>query len=214
MPAPDLTPLRKKLHRITPDGGVHFLTFSTDRQLPLFDRVEMRKAFIPYLIAAHQRHRFRLLAWVLMPEHFHIILVPTARPTAQWPEGGGSEVPEILGGLKKPFAEAVMRARGLIDPRLRVQLRDGQGRPRFWQAGGGFDRNVRDSWELAREIMYIHQNPVKRELVERAAAWRWSSAAWYAGEEYAGPPIDTVVFDRSTFPGPFPERLLGERKGS
>jgi len=30
-------------------------------------------------------------------------------------------------------------------------------------------------------IHYIHNNPVRRGLVDRAADWRWSSAAWYEG---------------------------------
>jgi len=28
---------------------------------------------------------------------------------------------------------------------------------------------------------YLHLNLVRRGLVERAADWRWSSAAWYEG---------------------------------
>jgi putative transposase len=30
-------------------------------------------------------------------------------------------------------------------------------------------------------IDYVHQNPARRGLVERAADWRWSSAGWYEG---------------------------------
>jgi putative transposase len=48
---------------------------------------------------------------------------------------------------------------------------------RFWQRGGGYDKNVdypRDIWDL---IDYIHNNPVRRGLVTRAEDWLWSSAA-------------------------------------
>ena len=30
-------------------------------------------------------------------------------------------------------------------------------------------------------IEYVHNNPVRRGLVDRAADWRWSSAGWYEG---------------------------------
>ncbi len=34
---------------------------------------------------------------------------------------------------------------------------------------------------LAAMIDYIHQNPVRRGLCERATDWEWSGARWYAG---------------------------------
>jgi putative transposase len=47
---------------------------------------------------------------------------------------------------------------------------------RFWQAGPGYDRNIRDEKELIEKIAYIHGNPVKRGLVQTPEDWPWSSA--------------------------------------
>ena len=52
---------------------------------------------------------------------------------------------------------------------------------RFWQRGGGYDRNIWSSKEMEEKVVYIHRNPVKRGLVEQAADWEWSSARWYNG---------------------------------
>ena len=52
---------------------------------------------------------------------------------------------------------------------------------RFWQSGGGFDRNLtrrRNLWPVAE---YIHANPVRRGLVEKPTDWAWSSAAYWEG---------------------------------
>ncbi len=49
----------------------------------------------------------------------------------------------------------------------------------FWQSGGGYDRNIKQSKTLLAMIDYIHLNPLQRGLVERAADWKWSSAAWF-----------------------------------
>jgi putative transposase len=35
-------------------------------------------------------------------------------------------------------------------------------------------------------IDYIHLNPVRRGLVERASDWKWSSAAWFEDLEVEG----------------------------
>ena len=53
---------------------------------------------------------------------------------------------------------------------------------RFWQRGGGYDRNVMGAKAMRATIDYLHANPVRRGLVQSPADWRWSSAAYYAGE--------------------------------
>jgi putative transposase len=64
----------------------------------------------------------------------------------------------------------------------RITVREGSRvRRRFWQPGGGFDRNVTELATVHRMIDYMHANPVRRGLVERPEQWEWSSARWYAG---------------------------------
>ena len=59
---------------------------------------------------------------------------------------------------------------------------NGEIKYRLWQRGGGFDRNLRSIRDVREKIAYIHQNPVRRGLVEREADWHWSSAvAWTTG---------------------------------
>ncbi len=48
---------------------------------------------------------------------------------------------------------------------------------RFWQTGPGYDRNINSEDELFEKINYIHNNPVKRELVIEPQEWKWSSAS-------------------------------------
>lgn len=66
----------------------------------------------------------------------------------------------------------------------------GKGSPRFWQKGGGFDRNVRDVAEFCKEVRYIHQNPVQRGLAPRPEDWEFSSVRWWMGQREAEVPCD------------------------
>ncbi len=66
-------------------------------------------------------------------------------------------------------------------------------RHRFWQPGGGYDRNITSIETLRAMIEYIHANPVRRGLVARAEDWEWSSARWYAGLRPAKLEIDENV---------------------
>ena len=52
---------------------------------------------------------------------------------------------------------------------------------RFWQRGGGYDRNVVEPVTVYHQIDYIHNNPVRRGLCENSEDWPWSSARFYEG---------------------------------
>ena len=158
-----------------------FLTFSCYQRLPLLGRAEWRDAFVESLGAARDRLGFRLIAWVVMPEHVHLIVVPGERP-----------IPDVLRAIKQPVAQRAIRRWKEKDAKVLRRIEVGEGRHRYWQAGGGFDRNLRDQDDLAEKVAYVHHNPVKRGLVERATDWRWSSARWYAGERDGVLTIDPV----------------------
>lgn len=174
---------RKRMRRRERIGSFRFLTFSCYRRLPLFKNPAIRDAFAAALGAAREKHRFRLLAWVVMPEHVHLILVP--RPVLAIRAGrtlsaNRSTVSTIMRDLKGPFGERVIGRWRELGATALGRVRTPQGEHRFWLEGGGFDRNIRTDEELWRETCYVHDNPARRGLVERAEEWAWSSARWYA----------------------------------
>jgi len=52
---------------------------------------------------------------------------------------------------------------------------------RFWQRGGGYDRNLISREAVLNSIEYIQNNPVRKGLVSSPEDWIWSSAGYYAG---------------------------------
>ena len=46
--------------------------------------------------------------------------------------------------------------------------------------------------KLEEKLNYMHQNPERAGLVERAVDWRWSSARWYDNKTSVGVPIEWV----------------------
>ena len=106
-----------------------------------------------------------------MPEHVHLLVRPRS----------DARLDDALRSLKTSIAKRVVaRWRELGAPVL-SQITTSTGTVRFWQKGGGFDRNVRDLPEFCREVRYIHRNPVERELVVEPQTWRWSSVRWWMG---------------------------------
>jgi putative transposase len=176
-----MEPRYKTLRRIDVDHGWRFLTFSCYQRLPLLDSPHVRDRLLDSLTRARERCKFRLRAWVIMPNHVHLILKPNS---PDWP------VAEILRAIKQPHAQTTLREwKRETDPIL-VSLADGSGVLKYWQPGGGFDRNIRNASELHREVEYIHDNPVTRELVKERCDWPWSSARWHAGQRDGQIPLD------------------------
>ena len=132
---------------------------------------------------------FELWAWVFMPEHVHLLLRPRGQILLR----------DILSAIKVPVAKRaaawVRREAPQFMPRMLDAQPNGKSCLRFWQRGGGYDRNIITARELREKIGYIHRNPVRRGLVATPGDWLWSSyAAW---EKETDVPL---VIDRATVP--------------
>jgi len=173
----DAAPIRKRLKRRDVPGGIRFITFSCQRRLPLLTNPAISELLLTAIARARSVHQFELVAWVLMPEHVHLLM----RPRDDIP------LERTLKSIKLAVSKSVIaRWRNIGATHILTKLDDGTGSPRFWQKGGGFDRNVRDEHELSREIRYIHHNPVRRGLVQRPEDYRFSSIHWWIGD-HTGP---------------------------
>ncbi|TVQ61974.1 MAG: hypothetical protein EA378_05785 [Phycisphaerales bacterium] len=153
-------------------NSVRFLTFSCLHRLPLFRSRAAKDVFVAQLQRTRERHTFLLHAWVLMPEHVHLVLRANSE----------SDVPTTLRTLKGGVARRLIadwRSRG-AGGLERLERADGS--MAFWQSGGGYDRNCRDLDEIREKIDYCHINPVRRGLVERPGDWVWSSARFWQGQ--------------------------------
>ncbi len=118
----------------------------------------------------------QIWAYVIMPEHVHVLV---------WPKDAVYEVRQIRAALKIPVQRQALKFLRRRAPQFLERLKDvqpsGESHYRFWQRGGGYDRNVIEPATLLTMIDYIHNNPVRRGLVVQATDWIWSSARFYAG---------------------------------
>jgi putative transposase len=166
----DGTP-RKRMRRREVPGQTRFVTFSCQHRLPLFSNGRIARLLVEALARARMQGLL-LFAWVIMPEHVHILCRPPR----------GVVLGQLLRCVKMSVSkQALTRWQELQAPIL-GRIVDATGHPRFWLKGGGFDRNVRDEAEFSRYVRYIHRNPVERGLVARPEEWRWSSVRWWIGE--------------------------------
>jgi putative transposase len=147
-------------HHVTQRGNGRARTFFEDGDYALYRD----------LLAEHCRAAgVEVWAWCLMPNHVHLILVPSDSDGLRRARKSGP-----------PDLRIIMRIRGKPRMRARVHRRYAgivQARRKrtghFWQ--GRFGAVVMDEPHLAAALRYVSLNPVRARLVERAQDWRWSS---------------------------------------
>jgi REP element-mobilizing transposase RayT len=111
------------------------------------------------LLEMRERYRVLLLAYVFMPDHAHFVLVPAA----------SFDISRTMRVIKGGIARAINRSRG--------------GTGTIWQ-DGFYDRVATGLQDLNAYITYVHDNPVRSQLVGAAEQYRWSSASSFVELDY------------------------------
>ena len=120
-----------------------------------------------------QGSRYELFAYVVMPNHCHVVFAPLSDRIGRRPAREA-----ILHGLKRHTAFHCNRLLGRHGP--------------WWQAES-YERLVRGPGALERVVDYVERNPVRAGLCARPADWEFSSA--HARPEVAearSPRVDAV----------------------
>ena len=137
-------------HRGTTSQSTYFITANVLMKMSLFQADKIARLFIDVMLLYRTKEKYLLHEFVVMPDHFHLILTPT-----------GITLERTMQCLKGAFS---------------FQLNKTLKAKRYpWQPSF-FDRRIRDSVEYAKYQDYIWQNPVKRPLVQRPEDYPYSSA--------------------------------------
>src|SRR5437899_12415856 len=158
---------------------LHFITCSCYHREPRLGHPEHRDLFLKILEHTRQRYQFVVVGYVVMPEHFHLLI-------SEPEKGTPSTVMQVL---KQRLARRIL-ARGRSDaakpttgaPSFAAFAEGGSTTP-FWSERF-YDFNVYSDHNRTEKLRYMHQNPVKRGLVEQPDEGTWSSSRSYVyGEE-------------------------------
>jgi putative transposase len=172
-----MTRHRKLVKHYHEPGDVHELTFSCYLRMPLLSNNAWRGYLAESIEKACILHRFRLAAFVFMPEHVHLLVLPEEPE----PDLGG-----FLASVKRPCSVRIKAdltaAKSRLLERLTIRERPGKTAFRFWQEGPGYDRNLQYDKSILASIDYLHNNPVRRGLCKDAKQWFWSSIRHYVSE--------------------------------
>jgi len=153
---------------ILPNQPHHVIQRGNDRQL-IFREEEDYQRFLGWLKDAAKFYRVAIHAYVLMPNHLHLLVTPGDN-------GGLALMMQKVGRFYVPwFNHKYQRYGGLFQGRFRTSLVDSE---RYFLVCS----------------RYIELNPVRARLAESPLEYPWSSHAHYAGVR-----LDPLVTDHALY---------------
>ena len=172
--------MKKRPHSTTP-GPLHFVTVATNKKIPLFRSRQLCREFFAAMTEIKTRFPFELNAYVLLPDHLHLLLRP-----------GDGNVSRLLQKIKSLAARRIVeRLKAMGSHKTLTSLKKATPGRREHRHQV-FQQSFRDlllerPWMVKQKIDYIHKNPINERLTENVADCPWSS--WEAIYERSGEPI-------------------------
>jgi REP element-mobilizing transposase RayT len=127
--------------------------------------------------------RYKLLAWVIMPNHVHVLFETSAdwemsKIVASWKSWTAGKIAQII-CASKGAAEVT----GAVGTDLGHNLfARGRMQCPVWHREY-WDRYIRDERHLTAAVAYIENNPVKAGLAKSPDSWPWGSARYRKSRE-------------------------------
>jgi REP-associated tyrosine transposase len=138
--------IRKRCKRYDIPNDAHHVTFSCFRRARLLSRDRSCRWLLEGLQRGRERAMYDLWAYVIMPEHVHLVL---------WPHPN-VRICDILKSIKQSVSIRALAWVRVHEPRFLEKLKhvqsDGKVSHRFWQRGGGYDRNLRSVADIHEKI--------------------------------------------------------------
>ncbi|MBM4176690.1 MAG: hypothetical protein FJ213_11050 [Ignavibacteria bacterium] len=164
-----------------------FVTTTVVDFLDVFSNDRCCDALVKNIKHYQEKYKFEILAYVIMPSHFHWIVEVN-------PASGS--ISDIMRDIKKYSAWDVME---LLEHENRydlislfekhaVEYKD--RKRKFWMKRFD-DQVIRDSKMFWTKLNYIHLNPVESGLVEKPELYKYSSARNYSKGDHSVIKVNT-----------------------
>jgi REP element-mobilizing transposase RayT len=183
MPAEVMTPK----FRISRDSQALYITVVAKDRLPVFQTDAVKRVTCSAIDEARTSGGFLLFAYVIMPNHLHLM---TSCPKSS------ADVLRCVKGLTARRVIDYLKSRDYRSSLAKLRHQEWKRKHNYslWQQ----EKNVLSIFSegmFMQKVNYIHLNPVRAGLVERAIDYSWSSARTWQREALEDEPL-MVDFDR------------------
>lgn len=162
-----------KLFKSNEPNTFHYVTLVTYERVPIFKSEEAREIFVNVLSETREKYSYKLIGYVIMPDHVHAIINNRSGSISDWLRRvRGNSARKILAWLRDDDHLQSLKKLELSLPQKRNHTHA------VWQK----DPSVIDLWSpkfVRQKLNYLHMNPVRAGLCQHPAEWKWSSCRAY-----------------------------------
>jgi putative transposase len=169
--------------RISRDNPCYYLTSVANERLPVFRSEVIKQIVCDALDEARKSGDILIFAYVIMPEHTHLITDGRRDISEVLRYTNGISAKRILAYLKNNEFVASLN-------KLRQEEKHKGYKYSVWQHHPNAFR-IEGEDTFMQKVNYIHQNPIRASLVERAEDYRFSSARLWKGNPLDDEPLIT-----------------------
>jgi putative transposase len=160
------------------DLYAHFVTFSCFHRRRHLDTDQAKRIVLAELNTQLRVQHAKCIGFVVMPDHVHsIVWFPKPNQLShfmkQWKQQSSIKIKEFIQQKLPSFAATFDESNPCWQPRY-------------------YPFHIYSQEKLIEKLGYMHMNPVRAGLVERAIDWPWSSARWYECGTSVGVPLSWI----------------------
>ena len=169
------------MFRISKDSPVYYLTSVANDRLPVFKTAKLKNIACNALNEARTSASLLIFAYLIMPDHLHALIGSQRKP---------SEVLRYVNGISGHRVINYLKEKGFYSSLQKLQRESGNRQHKYslWDHHPNLKLITTENG-LIEKANYIHQNPVRAGLVERAEDYRWSSVRCWVGKPLEDEPL-------------------------
>lgn len=173
--------------RISKDNPFYYLTSVTNNRLPVFRTEKLKEITADALNEARKSAGVLIFAYVIMPDHYHLITDSSRKPSEVLRYINGISAWRVINYLKENNYTSSLE-------KLRQETKKREYKYSLWEHHPNAFLITSEA-TFMQKVNYIHQNPVRSRFVERAEDYLFSSARIWHRKPMENEPL-TVNIDK------------------
>jgi putative transposase len=171
------------MHIISRDAPCYYLTSVAQGRLPVFKTEQIKSITCAALAEARRSGKFALYAYVIMPDHFHLITDSTLSI---------AKTLQFINGITGHRIIEYLKANNFHSSLEKLRRSQNRGRRGYVHSLWDHHPDARVLFTehmLMQRVTYTHQNPVRANLVNHPVEYRWSSVRCWSRKMLADDPL-------------------------
>ena len=175
----------RSMHRISKDSPAYFLTIVAKDRLPVFRTEKVKLITCKAMDEARKSGKFAIYAYVIMPNHIHLISDSYLKPSETLRYVKGIMARRVIDYLKKGGFQKSL-------DKLRTETKGRNYKHTLWEHHSNTFLVTHDAM-MRQKVNYIHQNPVNDGHCERAVDYHFSSSRFWFNLSLINEPLDVDI---------------------